>query len=165
MPFKREGDLGELLWTDDPSSVDSCLHFVVYLNAHTHDGPRTEALHQELDTALNAGRHIILIHETRSTFGGASFRSIIEATPKWLAWNQATGQKRLYQELAVPVCGGPHFLVSARLLLFAMAQSGGHGRRSLLGRSARPSETVVVAQRRTSQLGTVRSTEAPATAA
>ena len=74
--------------------------------------PRSEALHQELDEALTAGKHIILVHETRPSADGAPFAAIINATPRSLAWNAATGKKRLYQELAVPVCGGEHFLSS-----------------------------------------------------
>lgn len=158
MCFKSKITPVKLMWTDDPNSVDTCLHFVVYLNARTHNGPLTEALHQELDTALSAGRHIILVHETRPALGGASFKSIIDATPKWLAWNQVTGTKRLYQELAVPVCGGPHFPVSAHLLLGALAQGSGRGSRSLLGRS----ELVIVQRKLGQKPGIASSAAAPA---
>ena len=86
-----------LLWTDNPDCLRECQHFVVYLNAHTHTGAKAQALHAELDAALEQRRHIILIHETRPSAGGATFASIVNATPTWLSWNQETGAKRLYQ--------------------------------------------------------------------
>ena len=44
-----------------------------------------------------SGKHIILVHETRPAAGGAPFATIINATPRWLAWDRKTGKKRLYQ--------------------------------------------------------------------
>ena len=74
---------------------------VVYLNALTHvEGPSTTALHQELDAALTAGKHIILVHKARPDAHGTTFKAIIDATPPMLAWNATTGKKRLYQARA-----------------------------------------------------------------
>ena len=38
----------------------------------------------ELDAALRAGSHIILVHETRPSASVAPFADIIRATPRWL---------------------------------------------------------------------------------
>ena len=119
-----------LKWTDDPADVDSCAHVLVYLDAKTHEegAAHTAALHAELDLLLKRDPkvHMVLVHENRhgehhgATFHGATFKSIIDATPPSLVRDPA-GAKRLYQELAVPLFASEHFDVSATILIGALA--------------------------------------------
>ena len=111
-----------------------CSHVLVYLNAETHSHPTHSAkLHQELDRLLKARHHFVLVHESRPEHHAASFKSIIDATPKHLVRDEF-GAKRLYQELAVPIYPGEHFDVSATLLLNALAGAQGSGKASRLQR-------------------------------
>lgn len=114
--------------TNDPSQMHQALHFLCYLNADTHtSGETTARLHEELERALRAGMHILLVHETRLEANGVPFKTIIDATPDGLQWNSALHEKRLYKELAVMICGSvdeehrDHLNVGLHLLLNAVA--------------------------------------------
>ena len=51
--------------TSDPKQMTRALHFLCYLNAATHTSGRlTAKFHAELERALQAGMHILLVHET-----------------------------------------------------------------------------------------------------
>ena len=92
--------------TSDPKQMTRALHFLCYLNAATHTSGRlTAKFHAELERALQAGMHILLVHETRAEANGATFKKIIESTPEKLKWDSERAQKRLYKELAVMICG------------------------------------------------------------
>ena len=118
----------QLSVTSDPMQMSRALHFLCYLNAKTHtSGSSTTQFHAELEHALRAGMHILLVHETRLEADGAPFKTIIDATPEKLKWNVASAEKRLYKELAVMICGSTtnngrqHLDVGLHLLLNAVA--------------------------------------------
>ena len=147
----------KLKWTDEWEDVDGggCAHVLVYLDGRTHDGPHAAALHADLDRLLKRDPkvHLVLVHENRrgGEHHGATFKSIIEATPPWLVRDPETGAKRLYQELAVPLFSNEHFDVSATILLGALA--GAHAdedvgrmrrlREKLTGASKKPRPTAL----------------------
>ena len=92
--------------TSDPKQMTHALHFLCYLNADTHaSGLATAKFHAELERALRAGMHILLVHETRLEANGTTFKKIIDSTPEKLKWDAELAQKRLYKELAVMICG------------------------------------------------------------
>ena len=100
---------GVLKYTSDPKQMRQALHFLCYLNADTHtSGPISAQLHTELEQALRAGVHILLVHETRLEANGAPFKTIIDATPENLKWSPNLAEKRLYKELAIMICGSTH---------------------------------------------------------
>ena len=119
--------------TSDPRQMTRGLHFLCYLNAKTHtSGSTTAKFHMDLERALQAGMHILLVHETRVEAGGAPFKEIIDATPEELKWDSDLAQKRLYKELAVMICGSVstkganHLNVGLHLLLNAVSAPGKH---------------------------------------
>ena len=122
--------------TSEPKQITSALHFLCYLNADTHaSGSDTAQFHADLDRALQAGMHILLVHETRPEANGAPFKTIIDATPEELkcAWDSdhQLAEKRLYKELAVMICGSrrrgqDHLEVGLHLLLNAICAPSSH---------------------------------------
>ena len=91
--------------------------WLLLLDRHTHTGPHAAELHAELLRALKNDVMVLLAWETRQEKGGTDFDAIIRATPQPL---KAAG---LYNELAVPVCGGAHLRVSHELLLRSLHKS------------------------------------------
>ena len=115
--------------TSDRAQMPSAFHFLCYLNADTHtSGARTAALHADLERALRANMHILLVHETRPEANGTTFKSIIDATPEKLKWDAESAKKRLYKELAIMIAGSgeagsEHLNVGLHLLLKAISAS------------------------------------------
>ena len=103
------------------------ISLVADLNNVTHDPskPHVRELYAELDEAIDKGVHILLAHELRPGKGGTTFMDIIDSTPTHLRdeldENGAYLGKRLYKELAVGICDGPHLPPSLHLLLGAIA--------------------------------------------
>ena len=126
--LKVHSDENEILKiTADPDEMTHALHFLCYLNAETHSsGSASAQFHAELERALRAGMHILLVHETRGEANGAPFKTIIDATPEELKWDPKLAEKRLYKELAVMICGSSlkggeeHLRVGLHLLLNAI---------------------------------------------
>ena len=113
--------------TSDPVKMKHADHFMCYLNARTHSsGNSTSALHAELEAALEAEMHILLVHETRIEANGTTFKNIIDSTPQALQYDEVSRSKRLYKELAVVLCGSQdharaHLNVGLHLLLSTIA--------------------------------------------
>ena len=91
------------------SKMNTASHFLCYLNALTHQsGETTVAFHAELEAALRAGIHILLVHEMRREANGSTFSAIVDATPEELKWDRYTRTKRLCKVLRVELyckCG------------------------------------------------------------
>ena len=113
--------------TSDPKQMTCALHYLCYLNADTHTNSASAEFHAELERALRANMHILLVHETRHAASGAPFKQIIDATPDQLKWDHKLAQKRLYKELAVMICGSvgdcDHLNVGLHLLSNAISQT------------------------------------------
>ena len=114
--------------TSDHAQMLQAAHFLCYLNADTHTSDAvTDQFHGDLERALRAGMHILLVHETRVEANGAPFKAIIDATPDELKWDSISSAKRLYKELAVMIAGSTsvsgrgHLNVGLHLLLSAIS--------------------------------------------
>lgn len=111
----------------DPNEMESCQHFLLYLNKATHDQsrPEVEALYAEIDEALDSGVHVLLAHETRPAKGGILFSDLIDCTPPEVRDEiDEKGNyigKRLYKELAVGIADGAHLPTCLHMLLSAIA--------------------------------------------
>ena len=127
--LSRRGYYGKtpLMICTDPSEMQACQHFLLYLNTVTHDESREEreALYAEVDEAFESGVHVLLAHEMRAGRGGTTFDLIIEATPPDVRDEiDEAGEyvgKRLYRELAVGITDGAHLPSCLQLLLGAVA--------------------------------------------
>ena len=105
----------------DPNEMESCQHFLLYLNNATHDQsrPEVEALYAEIDEALDGGVHVLLAHEMVG-LGGQEKRNGCEFSTFFACADGATPsallQRGIYSEIAVPLKGGAMRDVSMALL-------------------------------------------------
>jgi len=93
-------------------------HFLILLDKHTQTNEQAELLQGDIRRALDAGVHLILIHETRVERGGCSFKEIMDGSPRDLQVRPGG----MYDELAIEMCDGEHARVSLRMSLLALVR-------------------------------------------
>ena len=101
---RRKSIVCNLEVTHDANQMTKAVHFLCYLNRDTNTSAATTAFHAELDFALKAGMHIILVHEMRPKLAEPSSKTL-SSRPQRHSNGMLLITKRLYKELAVMICG------------------------------------------------------------
>ena len=108
------GYRGRLLITHEPSRMAEANHLLLYLSLSTwkDDGPRKTELTAEIKKALQAGRTLLLLHETDEERGG------VQQFGHFFGADQTPGELlglKIYAEIAIGMKAPPYRAVSLGL--------------------------------------------------
>jgi len=122
------------------SSLPQCEHFLVYLNSRTWtSGNKSASFAQEVERAKASNVHLLLVHEMpgiggQAERGGCDFGTFFACDRGATPQNLLT--KGIYNEIAVPLKGGPWRETSMAMLAQAITSTSGETMSEMLARSS-----------------------------